>query len=101
VDVLAADVYRDDYRQSHHDQLVALGEGRPIALGEVGEVPTPAILDAQPGWTWFMPWGHVVQMRANAERVPQLYADARVVTLEDVTRSADGKYTITQARTAS
>jgi mannan endo-1,4-beta-mannosidase len=94
VDVLAADVYRRDYRQSHHDELSALGNGRPIALGEVGEVPTPDVLDAQPGWAWFMPWGHVAKMRANAELVPLLYQDPRVLALEDVARGADGAYEV-------
>ena len=37
VDVLAADVYHHDYKQSHHDELVKLGEGKVIALGEVGK----------------------------------------------------------------
>ena len=54
VDVLAADVYHNDYRQSHHDELVKLGQGKVIALGEVGEVPTPDILIHQPMWVWLM-----------------------------------------------
>ncbi len=41
VDVLAADVYHNDYRQEHHDQLVELAEGKVISLGEVGELPLP------------------------------------------------------------
>lgn len=32
------------YPQSHHDELAALAQGKPIALGEVGTAPTPAIL---------------------------------------------------------
>ena len=48
VDILAADVYANDYRQSHHDELLGLAAGRPIALGEVGVLPTLAILHSQP-----------------------------------------------------
>ena len=38
VDVLATDVYHNDYRQSHHDQLIELGQGKLIAIGECGIV---------------------------------------------------------------
>lgn len=90
VDVLAADVYGNDYRQSHHDDLAALGEGKPIALGEVGEMPTPELLMQQPKWSWFMPWGCLALRRNNVEKLPVLYADARVVALADVERDAAG-----------
>ncbi len=83
VDVLAADVYRNDYKQSHHDELNRLADGRPIALGEVGEVPTPEILDREPGWTWFMPWGCIAFWGANKQKLKQLYADPRIMCLGD------------------
>jgi mannan endo-1,4-beta-mannosidase len=97
VDVLAADVYGNDYRPSHHDDLERLADGRPIALGEVGDVPTPEILERQPGWTWFMPWGGLVARKNNAARVPALYACERVLSLDDVTRGADGEYRVARA----
>jgi len=85
VDVLAADVYHNDYKQSHHDQLVQLGEGKLIALGEVGEVPTPAILARQPMWSWFMIWGSFVNSHNTPEQIRDLYGSPRVVSHEDVT----------------
>ncbi len=92
VDILAADVYGNDYKQSHHDGLLALADGRPIALGEVGEVPTPEVLAQQPEWLWFMPWGVLVTWKANAQKVPALYAQDRVLCLGDVARGTDGAY---------
>jgi mannan endo-1,4-beta-mannosidase len=83
VDVLAADVYHGDYRQSHHNELVALAGGKPIALGEVGTMPTPAILAAQPRWAWFMTWaGFLAAVDNPPELVRALYEDGRTVTLE-------------------
>ena len=41
VDVLAADVYHRDYKQSHHDDLQALAGDKLLALGEVGQLPDP------------------------------------------------------------
>ncbi len=94
VHVLAADVYRNDYRQSHHDELLELAHGRPIALGEVGEAPSVEILERQPAWSWFMPWGCLVQWRENQAKIPRLYQSRRVLTMEDLRRSDDGTYRI-------
>jgi mannan endo-1,4-beta-mannosidase len=77
VDVLAADVYHNDFKQSHHDELLELGKGKPIALGEVGEVPTPTILKMQPFWTWFMIWGNFVDTHNTPVQVRRLYSDPR------------------------
>lgn len=85
VDVLAADVYRRDYRQSHHDQLVELGQGKVIALGEVGEVPTPAILEHQPLWTWFMIWTDFVDTHNSPQQMRDLYNYPKMLTHEDFT----------------
>jgi mannan endo-1,4-beta-mannosidase len=82
VDVLAADVYHNDFKQSHHDELLELGKGKPIALGEVGEVPTPTILKMQPFWTWFMIWGNFVDTHNTPVQVRRLYSDPRVLTHE-------------------
>jgi mannan endo-1,4-beta-mannosidase len=72
VDILAADVYRQDYCQSHHDELISLGMNKPIALGEIGEVPTDSILNAQPNWTWFMIWGYFANVYNEPEKVKAL-----------------------------
>ena len=84
VDVLAADVYGNDYARSHHDDLLALAQGRPIALGEVGVLPTPTTLEAQPGWAWFMTWTGFLTRENRPEAVQALYAAARVLNREDL-----------------
>ncbi len=83
VDVLAADVYHSDYRQSHHDDLVKLGQGKVIALGEVGEVPPPDILARQPLWTWFMVWGNFVDTHNTPQQIRDLYSYPKILTHED------------------
>ena len=54
VDVLATDVYNRDWRQEHHDQLVGLGQGKLVAIGEVGSLPTPEQLAKMDRFAWFM-----------------------------------------------
>lgn len=80
VDVLAADVYGGDYQQSHHDDLVALAAGRPVALGEIGEVPDPGLFRSQGEWAWFMIWRTFINVENPAEAVRRLYADASVLS---------------------
>jgi mannan endo-1,4-beta-mannosidase len=84
VDVLAADVYHNDYRQEHHDQLVELAGGKLISLGEVGELPTPEILDEQPMWTWFMVWSRWIETHNTPEKVKAIYNDPRTLSHGEV-----------------
>jgi len=73
VDVLASDVYHNDYKQSHHDELLELAQGKPIALGEIGQMPTPEIINEQPQWTWFMGWADFLHKVNNPDSVRALY----------------------------
>jgi mannan endo-1,4-beta-mannosidase len=98
VDVLAADVYREDWKPSHHDDLKALARGKPIALGEVGAAPSSETLAAQPAWAWFMPWGNLGFLRDGPERLKALFEDPRILTKDEVERDRDGRYRIRVAR---
>jgi len=84
VDILAADVYKNDFKQSHHDDLLTLAEGKLIALGEVGKMPTPEILDEQPEWLWFMTWAKFIWSVNPRQETRKLYNSERVLTLQDL-----------------
>ena len=94
VDVLAADAYHNDYKQSHHDDLLKLAGGKPIALGEVGQMPAPEILIEQPEWTWFMGWSEFLTKANKTDSVKILYNSRRTLTLKEVKRNKDGSYKI-------
>jgi len=54
-DVVSYDNYRTlDDRYYYEIQTIA--DGKPIALGEVGTIPSPETLKAQPKWTFYMTW---------------------------------------------
>lgn len=76
VDILATDIYRG-YAQSHHDDLVKLAAGKPVALGEIGKPPTPEELSAQPAWTWFMGWSNIFNRDFN-DNHRALFANPKV-----------------------
>lgn len=80
VDVLATDVYNRDWKQSHHDQLVELGKGKLIALGELGSLPTPEQLRKMNKFAWFMVWSGFTSERHNTpEALNDIYSMPEVI----------------------
>jgi mannan endo-1,4-beta-mannosidase len=65
VDILATDVYRMGFAERDYSELSTLANGKPIALGEVGRVPSPEILQKQPLWAWYMVWDDTSTYRAE------------------------------------
>jgi mannan endo-1,4-beta-mannosidase len=96
VDVLAADVYKNDYKRSHHDQLLELAQSKPISLAEVGELPNPEKLDSQQEWTWFMTWGNFIIDANDEEKVKEVYEHELVLSLNDVTKNDNGEWMLNQ-----
>lgn len=84
VDILATDVYQNGFAQKDYDQLLALAGDKPIALGEVGRVPTPEILRSQPRWAWFMRWGDSSGPGPEAQSSLATYECDETLTLEEL-----------------
>jgi mannan endo-1,4-beta-mannosidase len=84
VDILATDVYRQGFAEKDYQSLSALAGQKPIALGEVGKVPPPELLEKQPRWAWFMVWNDTSTLSDGLEPFRKTYASARVLTLEDL-----------------
>jgi len=84
VDVLATDVYKGDWKQSHHDQLLALAGDKPIAIGECGALPPAELFESQPQWTWFMVWARFIYNANTPDQVNAIYDLPRVLTLDEV-----------------
>ncbi|HEX2393782.1 MAG TPA: glycosyl hydrolase [Bacteroidales bacterium] len=84
VDVLATDVYNHDYEDRDYNELLALANGKIIALGECGELPKPEILKVQPRFSWFMVWANWIQIDNSPRRVRDIYDHPQVMTHEEV-----------------
>jgi mannan endo-1,4-beta-mannosidase len=64
VDVVSLDAWYKNYpSSSDYQQIQTIAAGKPIAIAEMGKVPTAALLDSQPKWTYFMIWSE--QLRGN------------------------------------
>jgi mannan endo-1,4-beta-mannosidase len=81
VDILGADVYHSDYEQKDYNDLLKLANGKIIALSEVGELPKPEILKAQPMWAWFMVWTDFLWNNNPRALVKEIYTRPETITL--------------------
>lgn len=86
VDILATDVYSGKYPEKDYDDLRKLAEGRPIALGEVGKMPTTEILRMQPDWVWFMTWVEIVFHGNTREELHAIYEAENTLSREDLVK---------------
>ena len=84
IDILSLDVYRNDFNQSYYDSLLALSEGKPLVLGEVGNPPSPEILGNQPKWGFYVTWAGMVRNTLK-KQYKILVNDPRILSLEDST----------------
>jgi len=82
LDMLALDVYGNDFHQDYYDSLLALSNGKPLTLGEVGNPPSPEILNTQPNWTFYVTWAGMVRNTLKKD-YDVLVNDARYLNLND------------------
>jgi mannan endo-1,4-beta-mannosidase len=85
VDVVGLDSWMTPFPSLHTYQRVqAVAGHKPIALAELGTVPTPSQLAQQPRWTYFMVWAEMVTQRSSVPRIQFTYGDRRVLTRDRI-----------------
>ena len=84
VDILAIDIYKSGYDKKNYTEILDLAGNKPVALGEVGKLPTPEILRDQPRWIWFMAWGDLSSQWNEWETVQNIYNSEITLTLEEL-----------------
>ncbi|MGW8957568.1 glycosyl hydrolase [Paenibacillus sp. NPDC055715] len=84
VDILAVDIYNNDFKQSHYEGLLGLAQNKPIAIGEQGEVPSPEVMQAQPKWVYSMTWGNMLTENNTTDQIQDYMNDPRSLTRDDV-----------------
>jgi len=72
VDIITTDVYTQGFDDENYSQITKLAGNKPIALGEVGNPPSPQVLAAQPRWAWFMNWGDPRRDSTGTYKSPQV-----------------------------
>ncbi|UCH14790.1 MAG: hypothetical protein JSV22_02215 [Bacteroidales bacterium] len=84
VDILATDVYGRGFAIEDYEQLLELAGDKPVALGEVGPIPTPEIIQSQPKWTWFMCWGTPSGRWGQYEEFKAIYESDNTLTFDEL-----------------
>ncbi|MNW28175.1 Mannan endo-1,4-beta-mannosidase [compost metagenome] len=97
VDILGMDIYITagavSYKQQYHDDLNALAEGKIIAIGENGQLPSPEVLACQKEWSWFMTWPDYWTKEGNMKDTrTATYWDPKVFTAKEVSMSEFSGY---------
>jgi len=80
VDILATDVYSNKFTAKDYNALLKLAGDKPIALGEVGNIPTSKLLRKQPRWTWFMYWHDPSTLERERKEVRDIYQSQETLT---------------------
>ncbi|MBR4267322.1 MAG: hypothetical protein IKQ46_14825 [Bacteroidales bacterium] len=86
VDILATDFYSSGYKGKDYDLLLALGKGKPVAIGECGKLPTEDLLKKQSKWAWFMCWSEFLETANEWSDRYNLYNCDQVITLDEFTK---------------
>jgi mannan endo-1,4-beta-mannosidase len=87
VDVVALDVWmKPNPSSSDYQTMQTIAQGKPIALGETGTIPSPELLAAQPRWTYFMEWSEYLQGSNSNAAIQRTYFDGRVLVLAEMRR---------------
>lgn len=82
-DVVSLDAWNSYWPSSaYYTTLKAVANGKPIALAEVGRVPSPAEIATQPDWAYFMAWPEYFDDKSvNPDsRVRETYASPRFLS---------------------
>jgi mannan endo-1,4-beta-mannosidase len=88
VDVVSLDAWEQNYPSTEwYDAIRNVAHGKPTALAEVGTIPTPEQLAAQPGWVWFMVWSEYLTDTSynTPEAVRATYDAPRVLSQDEFT----------------
>ncbi|OKP94570.1 glycosyl hydrolase [Paenibacillus sp. P32E] len=92
VDILAADIYNNDYKQSYYSDLLNLADGKPIGIGESGELPDPVTLSqTQRKWVYTMTWGKMLTEKNDLQKIRSFMTDKYTVSRKEYIESLSDK----------
>lgn len=81
VDVASLDPWDHGFPTTDwYQALLGVAHGKPVSLAEVGTVPTPAQLAAQPQWTWFMIWADYITSANTTAGLQATFNSSRVLS---------------------
>ncbi|MBB5057956.1 beta-mannanase [Granulicella aggregans] len=87
-DIVSMDIY-GPFEKAYYDSMIALaGDTKPIALAEVGAMPSLEILAAQPRWSYTMMWSGMAEGSNTPAQLQAVFHAPNVVDRGDPRLSA-------------
>jgi mannan endo-1,4-beta-mannosidase len=84
-DIASLDFYNGDgLTTAKYNAMLGIAGTKPIAIGEIGALPTAAQLAAQPRWVYFMGWSDLVFSQNTQAQLIALYGATNVLTLDEL-----------------
>jgi mannan endo-1,4-beta-mannosidase len=71
-DVVTMDIY-GEFKQSYYDDILVLAGDKPIALAEVGAMPSLDVLTKQPRWAYFMMWSGLAETANSLNQLQTMF----------------------------
>ncbi|PWI12711.1 glycosyl hydrolase [Streptomyces sp. Act143] len=85
VDVVSLDAWYKNYPSSaDYQQIRNIAGTKPIAIAEMGKMPTGAFLDSQPRWAWFMMWSEQLRGNNTNAEIQATYFHSRVLNQGEI-----------------
>jgi mannan endo-1,4-beta-mannosidase len=81
-DVVTMDIY-GKFEQSYYTSMLALADDKPIALAEVGAMPSLDVLAQQPHWAYFMMWSGMGEAVNSPEQLQAMFHSPQVLNRGD------------------
>jgi len=81
-DVVTIDIY-GEFKQEYYDSMVALAAGKPVALAEVGTLPSVEVLNQQPRWTYFMEWSEWIHSANTGDQANAIFHAPQAINRDD------------------
>jgi len=81
-DIVTMDIY-GEFKQSYYDDMVALAGDKPMALAEVGAMPTLDVLAKQPRWTYLMMWSGFAESSNSPEQLQIMFHSPNMLNRGD------------------
>ncbi len=82
VDLLTIDIY-GEFKKDYYTEMLALAGDKPIALGEVGAMPSLEVLEQQPRWTYFMAWSELAEGFNAPDKLQSMYHAPNLLTRDN------------------
>jgi mannan endo-1,4-beta-mannosidase len=83
VDIVSMDNY-GRFKRKYYEHMLALAGSKPIALAEVGAMPTIDVLARQPRWAYFMIWRGFAEEANSPQELQKIFNAPNVLNRGDV-----------------